>query len=245
MSSHLQQKQPPLIPPHHLSFSSFILHPSSLIVPPRPQPPNPKPQPPNAPGFTLIEILVTIAVFTAVMAVLVEGLHSGIRAWRAVRDHQVRQAEFNLLAASLTEDARHLLVSEQGSIAEETIEGGGEKLRMLTSVSRKRQQAGIGYVSNEVLFAAETAEDGSKNLVRTVTRRTGKSEVGAEPLKETLLANIKSVQFDYLGPEGHAAVWEDNQALPQAVLFRIQPPKGPELVIPARIPAAILSRRTE
>ena len=220
------------------SHSSFILHPSSFS-PPRPHTPNPKPRS----GFTLIEILVTLAIFTAVLAVLVEGLHSGIRAWRSVRLHQIRQAELTVLAEKITEDFRHLLAAGDGSpIAETALETGGEKIRIATSLSRKRQRAGVGWVWNEIELSTAVDDDGKKILRRTVQPHAGKSLVGAEPVEETLLTNIKSVQLDYLGPDGQTPVWESQDTLPLAVVVRIQPETGPELVIPAWIPAGSLKR---
>jgi len=194
-------------------------------------------------GFTLIEILVTLAIFTAVLAVLVEGLHSGIRAWRSVRLHQVRQAEITLLADKITEDFRHLLApTDAAPIAETTLQTGGEKVRIATSIPRKRQRAGIGWVWNEIELATAVDDDGKKIFRRTVQPYAGKSLVGSEPTEETLLTNIKSAQFDYLGPDGQTPVWESRDTLPLAVIVRIQPETGPELVIPAWIPAASLKR---
>ena len=194
-------------------------------------------------GFTLIEILVTLAIFTAVLAVLVEGLHSGIRAWRSVRLHQVRQAELNVVAEKLTEDFRHLLAtSDAAPIAETALETGGEKIRITTSISRKRQRAGIGWVWNEIELSTAVDDDGKKIFRRTVQPHAGTSVVGTEPVEETLLTNIKSAQFDYVGPDGQTPVWESRDTLPLAVLVRIQPETGPEFVIPAWIPAGSLKR---
>jgi prepilin-type N-terminal cleavage/methylation domain-containing protein len=193
-------------------------------------------------GFTLIEILVTLAIFTAVLGVLVDGLYSGIRAWRSVRSHQVRQAEFDVAAATVSEDLRHVRVGEGGAIGETSIEGGGEKLRVTTSVGRRRQRAGMGWVWNEVEYSTAKDEEGKTILLRKVQRYAGKSAVGTEPVEETLLTKIKSVQFDYIGPEGQVTVWESKDSLPLAVLFRIQPETGAEVAIPAWVPAGSLNR---
>ena len=193
-------------------------------------------------GFTLIEILVTLAIFTAVLGVLVEGLHSGIRAWRSVRSHQVRQAEVDLMAATVMEDLRHVVMGEEGGISESAVEGGGEKLLIRTTVSRKRQRGGMGWVWNEVEFSTETGDGGEKNLLRTVKRYAGKSMVGTEPVKETILTRIKSAEFDYVGPDGQSAAWESEDSLPLAVVFRIQPETGPELAITAAVMAGGMNR---
>ncbi|MCX5768872.1 MAG: prepilin-type N-terminal cleavage/methylation domain-containing protein, partial [Candidatus Hydrogenedentes bacterium] len=221
------------------SHSSFIRHPSSF----------PSSSSLRSPvsslslGFTLIEILVTLAIFTAVLAVLVEGLHSGIRAWKSVRLHQVRQAQLNLVVDKLTEDFRHLIaLPDTTPIAETTLDTGGEKVKIATSVPRKRQRAGIGWVWNEIEISTALDDTGAKILRRTIQPHVGTSLVGSEPTQETLLTNVKSAQFDYLGPDGQTPVWESKDSLPTAVLIRITPETGPEIVIPAWVPAGSLKR---
>lgn len=191
----------------------------------------------------MIEILVTLAIFTAVLGVLVEGLHSGIRAWRSVRLHQVRQAELNVVAERITEDFRHVVCApDTMPIDETTLQSGGEKVRIITSVSRKRQRAGTGWVWNVIEFDTALDESGTRIFRRTVEARAGTSVVGSKPAVETLLSNVKSVQFDYVGSEGATPVWESRDSLPASVLIRITPETGSEIVIPAWVPAGCLER---
>jgi len=195
-------------------------------------------------GFTLIELLVTLAVFTAVLTVLVEGLHSGIRAWRSIRTHQVRHAQIRILADKIGEDFRHVaVIDDQPAIVETALEGGGEKIAITTTFPRKRQRAGLGWVWSRVEWTTAVDSEGTAVLQRTVAPRSGAAAVGNKPVEETLLKHVKSARFDYVGEDGLSPTWNAEQGLPFAVLVTVQPESGPEVVIPAWVPGGALLRR--
>lgn len=194
-------------------------------------------------GFTLIEMLVTIAIFAAVFSVLTEGLYSGIRAWRSVRHHQVREAQLRILSEKVGSDFRHIVaMPEAPAIIETSQHSGGEKITIVACVPRQRQRAGLGWVWNRIEYAVSAGQGEGMVLRRTVQAYAGARPVGRKPEEETVLDGVKSVQFDYLGPDGESAAWTSNDSLPLAVFVTVRPETGGEFTIPAWVPGGGLKR---
>ncbi len=166
-------------------------------------------------GFTLVEMLVTLTIFSLVLGVLVSGLRAGARAYRSVDDHQRQSAELERVQRQLREDLRHLaIVSEEVPAVAESQDGsGGESVVLSVLMPRHRQQMGqIGvWQTVEYAILPETRE-----LVRRATANVVGS-VAAEPVEQTLLAAGKGLQFDYLSAEGEQPEWSEQSAVPPAV----------------------------
>ncbi len=194
-------------------------------------------------GFTLIEVLVTLTVFVAVLSAMVAGLRSGIHAWRLVRRHQVQEAALQRAFGILGEDFPHAAVvsGDEPALVETKGEDGGESIVLTTLSPRRRQRVGLGAVWNRVEYRvvrnAATDED---ELVRVCQPHVGPSPVGDAPLEESLLAGVENVRFDYVTPEGTVPAWDDGASLPGVVIVTLTRGNGGVVRRAAGVPVGMI-----
>lgn len=177
-------------------------------------------------GFTLVEMLVTLAIFSLALSSLVVGLQSGIRAWRTVQTHQSREAAETQALERMRRDFRRLaVVSQEEPALRETREGSALRVVEITALgSRRQQRAGEGAVWSKVSYALEKGEEDLLRLVRTeVPYVAGKPMMGVRS-EETLVEGLIGWRLQYSGPDGRTESWESEKALPRSVEITLEPP---------------------
>ena len=183
-------------------------------------------------GFTLIEILVTVAIFSLAVAVLAAGLRAGARAYRGVLTHERGRAATAQIEARLEEDLRHLcIVSEElPSLTESTGGAGEEQLRFTTISPSSRQRAGLGAVWLEVEYALGEDNSGQSGLLRRERAYVAAGvALGEAAPAELLVADATMASFAYLAAGEIVPRWEDPEKLPEAVIVTVQREKAPTL----------------
>lgn len=191
----------------------------------------------------MIEMLVTLTLFGLVMSSLVVALNSGVVSWRSVRANQSRQAAMDQAFEQIGLDFQHLAVIYEDipPLVETTEETGSERLRFTVLGNRRAQWNGTGSSWAEVEYRVVVDEaTQSSNLVRELRPKVGPSNIEGAEVEETILEQVASVQFDYLGPNGTVPLWEDENALPAGMKIRVRFESGRTISHVVTAPAGYL-----
>ncbi len=182
-------------------------------------------------GFTLIEMMVTFALFGLVMSVLVVGLRTGANSWRSVCRHQAALAQREWALATLSRDVRGMsrVQKDKPPLKEVLRDAGDEMLTLTTLCGRATQRAGIGSVWCEVTYALqEDQENSGQRLVRREQPYVAKTPLADETRETVLLENVHELRFDYLDANGNSVpTWDDNTRLPVAIVVTLAPGDSP------------------
>jgi len=197
-------------------------------------------------GFTLVEVLVAIALLSLLSLVLLTSLSFGLKAWERGTTHTERVDHVTLaqnLLRRAIEDAYPLFSVADPTRGQVEFEGTETSLRILTST------------------ADALGGSGRSRLSLTVDRRgagfdlvlAAKPELGTESgyaTKKVLVANVQAVELSYFGKgrSDRAAAWRarwtGETVPPQLVRIQVRFSSGdsrmwPEFVIAPRIAADV------
>jgi prepilin-type N-terminal cleavage/methylation domain-containing protein len=161
-------------------------------------------------GFTLIEMLLAVSIFSTIAAVVYMSFSTGLEAHSRIKaaSDELQRARFalDLIAGDLGAPER---------VGTETLVGRADALRLALPESRR---SGNGGDSVEYLVVTGTEE--SPTLVRRVT-------LGDDVIRESrLLSDVELFEISYFVSErGGAGVWRSEWAgggLPYAVRVRLR-----------------------
>jgi general secretion pathway protein J len=199
-------------------------------------------------GFTLVELLVALALFGLLSVALFGSIRFGMTAWlhgtaRADQVGQTLQAQ-NLLRR-LIEDAYPLFLPEVPSGGHVDFDGSRQSLELLAPTPIARSTAG----RSRFRFATER-RDTTVDLVLTSSIELAWTEQGPPPISAVVLAGVGDVEFSYFGATGsdraptwHEA-WHGQSMLPELMRVRVRFADGdlriwPELLIAPKITADV------
>jgi general secretion pathway protein J len=192
-------------------------------------------------GFTLVELLVAVTLFSLISLVLIGSLRFGVKSWdrgtaRAERiDHSVLAQDF---LRRIIEDAYPYFSpgQTQGRVA---FEGNAQSLRLLAPAPIALGAA--GRMSVEVLL--ERGAERSDLIVVTTPELADDASVVA---RKILMPNVEGLELSYFGRKrsDRQATWHEQwigeTALPQLLRLKLRLPQGdsrlwPDLTIAPRI----------
>lgn len=199
-------------------------------------------------GFTLLELLVALALFGLLSVALFGSIRFGMAAWtrgtmRADQVDQILHAQ-NLLRG-LIEDAYPLFMPAVPAGGQVDFDGTHQSLDFLAPTPIARSIGGKSRFRITIARRAEAAD-----LVLTSTAELAWPEHATQPITAVLLAGIRDAQFAYFGvtrtdraPAWHA-VWQGQTTLPQLLRLRVRLADGdtrmwPELLVAPRITADV------
>lgn len=198
-------------------------------------------------GFTLLELLVALVVFSLLVTALFGTMRYGIGAWKRTTE-QVDQLDHTLHVQNflrrIIEDAYPLFISDGAMRNYVDFKGSSTSLDFLSSVpialatgGRARFTLSVATVDGHRDFVAASDLELANRSRSTRTARA-------------LLSGLESVEISYFGrvPTDRAAGWHDNwieePTLPQLIRIRVRYPEGdpriwPELFVAPRITADV------
>lgn len=195
-------------------------------------------------GFTLVELLVAIALLSLLGVALSGSLHLGLRTWQR-GTQAVDRVEQILLAQNLLRrlisDAYPLFRSDDPTDAHVDFDGTEQSLRFLAPGPIALGASGRSWL------ALSTVQDGAQtNFVIASNPELAARDASSAAAKRALVDKVASVEFSYFGRARSEveARWHDRwagqMALPSLVRLRVsfadpEVPHWPELVIAPHI----------
>jgi len=193
-------------------------------------------------GFTLVELVIAMALLGAMMVLLYSGLTFGLRGWDAADANGRRTADrriaFNFLRREIGETFP--MRFKDSMTLKMAFEGRENSLRFVSSRPAGISASGLSLVGLQV---EEGADRRARNLVmRRAMPDDAAKDFGPLDKAETsiLFEGIDSVAFQYYGSENDftEATWVDSwdfaARIPQMVRVRIKVADGsmlPEMVV--------------
>lgn len=184
----------------------------------------------RAAGFTLVEVLVAMALFVLILGLLISGLYTGARRWDSVEARAGRSSAHQIA----TEVIRRLLeqsvpiLLEQGQGSQIAFRGLGHEIDFVTELPAHSGGSGLNWVR----LAVQRLPDGSRDLVLAYLPfhpdfAAFYLDGRGDPKSATLLKDIQDVKFSYFGSEKANAVqrwrrdWSSTQRMPSLIKMSI------------------------
>jgi general secretion pathway protein J len=197
-------------------------------------------------GFTLLEVLVTIALLSLLALMLMSGLRFGGRAWErsAAQDRHIDDVRIaaGFLRTSIGQ-AYPLLDQGDATRPQISFSGEAKAVHYLAPMPQVLGSAGMARVDLHL----ERSTAGSSRLIIDLQRELAFPD--AAPWPSTLLLDqVQDIDIAYFGAaeRGQDPAWQDHwegaMALPELVRIRVTFPPGdgrvwPDLVIAPRLVA--------
>jgi prepilin-type N-terminal cleavage/methylation domain-containing protein len=158
-------------------------------------------------GFTLVETLIAITIFSLLSLLVVSTLQFGLQAWHRSDDISQRLDEFShaeALLRQLIADARPQFISQPGGWGYIDFEGGPTSLRVIADPPASLDRAG------PLVITLQAASEGDHtDLIISATAELS-TDIDAPILtRRALLENVPQAAFSYFGTKssGETAQW--------------------------------------
>ncbi|GMQ77300.1 MAG: hypothetical protein BMS9Abin01_2629 [Gammaproteobacteria bacterium] len=180
-----------------------------------------------ADGFTLLEALVGITIFSLVIVALYAGYGLGIRSWESGERTQTAVSELRLAGSFVRRHAAQAfpLAISKSNAWRLWFEGQPQRLVFVTSMPAYLGQGGM----YEMTLNVDEQQDGA---TLTVSRRLLHPDAepgrpGVDDQARPLVVDLEKAQFAYFGATGNGgeeswyARWVGRQRLPRLVRLRL------------------------
>jgi general secretion pathway protein J len=200
-------------------------------------------------GFTLVELLVALALLGFIGAALFGSLRYGITAWGrgVVHANKIESLTFaqNLLRRFIA-DSYPLFLTGDPTRKHVDFDGSTRSMTFLAPVPIALGSGGRARIT----LSASSGAGGRTDLVMASTPELGNVQNASVTLAQVLISGATMVEFSYFGrsrseqnPQWHAT-WDGEPALPNLVRLRLGFPAGdvrtwPELIVAPRITADV------
>ena len=203
-------------------------------------------------GFTLVEVVIAMALLAAIMVMLYSGLTFALRSWDAGDANGRRVADRRLGENFLRREMTEMFPMrwKDATAVKFAFEGESERLRFVSARPAGLQQGGLSLVGLEVGegqgVAPSGTGSGSRSTRNLVMRRAMPDDeaVSFAPLDKAdpvlLIADVESIELHYFGAEGDFAEprwlesWPHKAHLPLLVKLSVKMADGrvlPDFVI--------------
>jgi general secretion pathway protein J len=191
-------------------------------------------------GFTLLEALVGITIFSLVILVLYSGYRLGIRSWESGERTHAAVSELRLAGSFIRRHAAQAfpLAISEGNAWRVWFHGAPERLVFITAMPAYLGQGGM----YEMTLELDEREDSTALMVsrRLLHPDSEPGRPGVEDQARPLIEDLISARFAFYGApaqdiaKGWYDRWDVDQRLPSLVRLRLQSKTAgdwPELVI--------------
>jgi general secretion pathway protein J len=202
----------------------------------------------NEAGFTLVELLVALALFSLLVTLLFDNVRFGLQSWQhgsAHAEHFERTMISQDLLRRVIGNTYPMLVADSGTQPRIDFDGTKDTVSLLGTAPIAA--SGGGRFSFKIF--AERRQDRT-DVIMSATPELANPNDSSMTTKTLLLSDIDRVEFSYLGeaPSERVAQWNDNWTkrsdLPRLVRVRVAFRSGdarlwPELLIAPHITADV------
>jgi general secretion pathway protein J len=205
----------------------------------------------NARGFTLLEMIVALALFALMGAVLFGALGTAARSWDGGEAKVAQSSDMRQTQAFLREHLTSQFPQRLRKVVDLPLlfAGSSDEIRYAAALPARVDEGGVWY------FRLAVAKEGERSrlvLDRMLPDLDASSAIDYRDAERSVLAeDIGEIRIQYYGRETGATDaseptwrdrWDDRQKLPMLVRIEIRPLKGlpwPPLVVePRRAPEA-------
>lgn len=179
-------------------------------------------------AFTLIEMLLSISLFSVLMGVLLSSLYAGSRVWNKADAALTRSAEVATALDEITWELDHLYYEKDRKepvFALGTTDDGVPTISYLTL--EPWLGSDIPGALSQVSWKLETS-DKTKILTRESQLQISGRPIG-DPQKRTVLQGVQSITVQCLKDRQWVDQWKE-AAPPQAIRIQVQM-TGPPLIV--------------
>lgn len=182
---------------------------------------------PSQRGFTLLEALVGITIFSLVVVALYAGFRLGVRSWDAGEQAHATTSELRLASGFIRRQLSQAfpLAVSTGSAWRLWFEGSAERVVFVSEMPAHLGEGGM----YELTLSVDESDDGERLMVsrRLLHPDVEEGAAGTRDEKRPLLEGLESARFDYYGSlhaDGEPtwqASWDNAQRLPSLVRLRV------------------------
>lgn len=179
-------------------------------------------------GFTLLEVIVAVTIFSLVILLLFAGYRLGIRGWESGQRMHDAISELRLAGDFMHKYASQAfpLAVSQNNSWRLWFEGESQRLEFITAMP---QHLGEGGVYAMALTVEETEEGSSLMVARRLLHpEVAAGRPGVDDPPRVLLKDLESARFEYYGARGEREEaswhrrWVNEQRLPFLVRLRLE-----------------------
>ena len=193
-------------------------------------------------GFTLLEVLIALVLFSFILIMVYSSLYTTGRTWRAseiqTQDNDDKRFILSFIRKRI-EQLTPIIQAETDGNYRVIFRGGDSSVQFVSTLPMQRAGSGLFFVK----FELHQDELVLKYLPLTRDKTMFKEDIFIDADEISLLKNIKEVDLDYFGQDDSniAPAWRDDwyikKRLPDLIRVRIDADsraQWPELVISVR-----------
>ncbi len=178
-------------------------------------------------GFTLLEVLVSITIFSLVIVVLYAGYRLGLRSWESGEQTHAAISELRLAGSFIRRHAAQAfpLAISRNNAWRLWFEGDTKRVVFVTAMPAYLGEGGM----YEMTLSVEEHDDASVLMVsrRLLHPDAESGQPGVDDQPRPLIGDLVSARFDFFGaasPDSEPSWqrrWEAKQRLPNLVRLRL------------------------
>jgi len=201
-------------------------------------------------GFTLLEVLVAIAVFAMLSMSAYQVMNGVQRSDQQSRDHNARLQEIQRAMVMMDNDFRQVVarkVRNQGEAPTDKLLLSSEYL--LDSSSQGIMFTRTGWQNPQQMFPrGENVRVGYRIIEDTLERvwfRYPDTVVGTEPLIRPILADVTKLSFRFYRNKKWFEEWNQDAALPEGIMVKMMLEDFGEIERVYMLPTSALSAKKQ
>jgi general secretion pathway protein J len=193
-------------------------------------------------GFTLVEVVVVLALVSLLTAALFGAVHFGLKAWERTTS-RATAIDQNLVVQDFL--ARTVAAAYPAYVVDDLTHGHVDFAGSETSMSFLGPTPIARGLGGRSRFVIALDRSGGANALTVVSQSELAPAEAVSKVRDVLMNNLEALQFSYFGRGRSGALewrnaWTSEPTLPQVVRVRMKFPAGdarqwPDLLISPRI----------